>query len=188
MGRRLRTGLAAAGLMLPAVLVPPQGAAAQEAPSIMVTPNTGLVDGQTVTVLGSGFESVSFSIGIFLCSSAVGSVSDPDNIADVIAHCDFDTLTDSGSITEGAFTTMLTVREVITTMTGETFDCTEAPGCVVHAANPSGPRASAPITFGPDVPTTTADCKNGGWRDLANDDGQPFRNQGGCVAWVASQK
>lgn len=37
------------------------------------------------------------------------------------------------------------------------------------------------------TPTTTADCKNGGWSTLADADGHPFRNQGDCVSYVASK-
>jgi hypothetical protein len=35
------------------------------------------------------------------------------------------------------------------------------------------------------TPTSKQACKKGGWRSLANDQGQPFRNQGQCVADVA---
>jgi hypothetical protein len=38
------------------------------------------------------------------------------------------------------------------------------------------------------VPQTKADCKNGGWRNLANDQGQPFRNQGQCVSDVTAHR
>jgi hypothetical protein len=38
------------------------------------------------------------------------------------------------------------------------------------------------------VPTNKADCKNGGWRNLANDQGHPFRNQGQCVSYVVSRR
>jgi hypothetical protein len=34
------------------------------------------------------------------------------------------------------------------------------------------------------VPTTPKDCKNGGWRNVADDHGVPFRNQGQCVSFV----
>jgi hypothetical protein len=35
------------------------------------------------------------------------------------------------------------------------------------------------------TPTTKDDCKNGGWRDVRDDGGDPFKNQGDCVSWVA---
>ncbi len=33
-------------------------------------------------------------------------------------------------------------------------------------------------------PATTADCKNGGWQNLVDDQGRPFKNQGDCVSFV----
>jgi hypothetical protein len=33
-------------------------------------------------------------------------------------------------------------------------------------------------------PRAKDDCKNGGWRTLTDDHGQPFRNQGQCIAFV----
>jgi choice-of-anchor C domain-containing protein len=33
--------------------------------------------------------------------------------------------------------------------------------------------------------TNTAQCKNGGWKSLVDADGQPFKNQGRCVSYVA---
>jgi hypothetical protein len=38
------------------------------------------------------------------------------------------------------------------------------------------------------TPTSKADCKQGGWRDLADDDGVPFRNQGQCIAFVVHNR
>jgi hypothetical protein len=35
-----------------------------------------------------------------------------------------------------------------------------------------------------DVPQSSSDCKNGGWRNVTDDAGQPFRNQGQCVSFV----
>lgn len=39
----------------------------------------------------------------------------------------------------------------------------------------------------PPVPTDTDACKGGGWRDLGDDAGESFRNQGHCVSFVASE-
>lgn len=40
------------------------------------------------------------------------------------------------------------------------------------------------ITIPPTTPATKADCMNGGWRDVTDENGDPFRNQGECIAWV----
>jgi hypothetical protein len=45
--------------------------------------------------------------------------------------------------------------------------------------------ASGTISFGTPIATTRQDCKNGGWSSVTNDNGQPFRNEGLCVAFVA---
>ncbi len=37
-------------------------------------------------------------------------------------------------------------------------------------------------------PTTTADCKNGGWHNLVREDLTPFSQQGDCVSYVSSRK
>jgi hypothetical protein len=38
------------------------------------------------------------------------------------------------------------------------------------------------------TPTSKVDCKKGGWRNLANDQGQLFRNQGQCVSYVVAHR
>jgi hypothetical protein len=42
------------------------------------------------------------------------------------------------------------------------------------------------VTYEP--PPTKDDCKNGGWQNLTDDEGNHFRNQGGCVSFFARQK
>jgi hypothetical protein len=37
-----------------------------------------------------------------------------------------------------------------------------------------------------EVPTSKAACKNGGWRNFGDGEGQPFRNQGRCVSYVVA--
>lgn len=38
------------------------------------------------------------------------------------------------------------------------------------------------------TPESKDACKRGGWQRLVDADGQPFRNQGQCVSWVASNR
>ena len=40
------------------------------------------------------------------------------------------------------------------------------------------------FTAVPQTPVTKNDCKAGGWRELVDGQGLPFRNQGACIAWV----
>jgi len=46
--------------------------------------------------------------------------------------------------------------------------------------------ACDPTPNGENPPATEADCKNGGWRTRTDQHGRPFRNQGDCVSWVAT--
>ena len=36
------------------------------------------------------------------------------------------------------------------------------------------------------TPITADQCKHGGWRELADRNGTPFKNQGDCVSYVAT--
>lgn len=36
------------------------------------------------------------------------------------------------------------------------------------------------------VPESVRDCKHGGWRNLTDDEGNPFENQGACIRYVRS--
>ena len=38
----------------------------------------------------------------------------------------------------------------------------------------------------PPVPQSKANCKKGGWKDLTDNTGTPFKNQGDCVSYVAT--
>jgi hypothetical protein len=38
----------------------------------------------------------------------------------------------------------------------------------------------------PRMPQSKDDCNNGGWKDLVDDRGRPFKNQGDCVSFVAT--
>lgn len=43
---------------------------------------------------------------------------------------------------------------------------------------------SGTVVVPPPLPTGVDDCRHGGWRDLGDETGQPFRNQGSCIRWV----
>lgn len=52
----------------------------------------------------------------------------------------------------------------------------------------SGPSYVDDITFGFElpIPELTDDCKKGGWQDLTDHEGAPFKTQGDCVSYVAT--
>ena len=52
-------------------------------------------------------------------------------------------------------------------------------GCVVQIG-------SRPLVSAQGVPLVASACKDGGWRTLRNDAGEPFRNQGECVSFANS--
>jgi len=43
---------------------------------------------------------------------------------------------------------------------------------------------SGTLTIPSPVPTDKEQCKNGGWQDFVDDQGEPFPNQGQCVSFV----
>jgi hypothetical protein len=43
---------------------------------------------------------------------------------------------------------------------------------------------SGTVTLPPPTPDSADDCRNGGWRQVVDDQGRPFRSQGACIAWV----
>ena len=201
---QLRTGFAV-GVALLVTLLLAQGAHAQEAPSITVTPDSGLVDGQVVEVEGAGFlpdvpgdsgvRSIVLACPAFILDFEPFSPSDLFALLSVCGAIAGGATTDSTGHLSGT----LQVAEVMpTVLGGSVVQCGAAPNdCVVLAGsvrlsprlNPALERyATAFISFGPVVPTTKADCKNGGWRNLANDQAQPFRNQGQCVSYVVAHR
>jgi hypothetical protein len=67
-------------------------------------------------------------------------------------------------------------------VTGEilsTGDPVGPPGSVGHVFTLSGT-----LTIPSPVPTDKEQCKNGGWQDFVDDQGEPFPNQGQCVSFV----
>jgi hypothetical protein len=188
---RLRRRLTAVGVAIVAALLVPRAAGAQEVPTITVTPSTGLVNGQVVSFTGTGFTGIS-SIAALECPPQFGGRTE-FTITEVIDSCGF-VATPGGITTDAAgnLTGSALVEEVFNASGGAIYDCTVRNDCVFLVAGLGGPLglrgATTPIRFGPVTPTTTAQCKNSGWRSLANDQGEPFRNQGRCVSFVVSRR
>jgi len=144
----------------------------QAGPSATVTPDTGLVDGQTVAVQGSGFDPSTVDIGVAQCPAEATSA------ADCVGH---KVVQANG----GSFSTTFVVHRFVLAV-----DCASvAQRCFLGASNLNGlpaftEQVKVPLTFVGATPATTEDCKNGGWRNLADDQGQAFPNQGQCVSFV----
>jgi hypothetical protein len=112
-------------------------------PTIMVTPDTDLVDFQTVTVSGSGFAAET-TLGIAMCTAVPLSIDDCDISTSVLVQSD----------ATGAFTTEYTVERLIETPAAGPVDCAVAPTCILGVANIADftQNATAPLAFDPNVP------------------------------------
>ncbi len=115
---------------------------AQAIPTVAVTPGTGLTDGQTVEVTGSGFGPGS-QVAVGECRTGATSDSDCSVAGALVATAD----------STGAFTTPFTVSRILT-IGASTVDCSTAGSCVIAAGElPSLTTfATTPISFAPHPP------------------------------------
>jgi hypothetical protein len=65
-------------------------------------------------------------------------------------------------------------------------DAFQTPNCSpTHFLTSGGPFVAGDITVHDALPLTSADqCRHGGWRDYADDQGVPFKNQGNCLSFA----
>jgi hypothetical protein len=127
--------------------VPEAGAAG---PSITVTPSTGLIDGQTVTVSGSGWT---FGLPDVLGINECANVPSPGN-----GDCGSGTGAGYGTSTNN-FVETYTVSRFITTGNQGTVDCAVPHSCLLTAFAPTNPplifefqSALTPIEFTKTLP------------------------------------
>jgi Neocarzinostatin family len=147
--------------------VTPAGAAAVH--TVTVTPSTGLSDGQTVTVTGTGFDETPLlpdGFAIQQCRAAILSV--PIDVGVAITNCDQSTGGSAFADAAGNISTSLVVHTTITTGLGagtSSFTCGQAPNdCAILIAQFATDgqttqfvAAATPISFG--TPTRTlGDC------------------------------
>lgn len=118
-----------AGLMAPAA-----GEEADPPPTMTVTPSTGLVDGQVVTVAGTGW-SPHDGVGVSLCGDDESACPVPTQWVDA-----------DGA---GAFSTEVRARAAYASGQGAT-DCRDEP-CAVQARQ-SPVEAALPVSFDSDAP------------------------------------
>jgi hypothetical protein len=198
-----RAVLAVVAAVLLVTVFMPGGAHAQEAPTITVSPNTGLVDGQVIAVSGAAFvpdQPGDFGVAtiVLVCPSAVldfepFGLDDLFGLVNVCGVLAGEASTDAAGVLSG---TLQVAQVMPTILGGGVVNCGAAPNdCIVFAGSVrlsprTGPAllryATAFISFGAPTPQSKADCKDGGWRDLATEQGQPFRNQGQCVSYVVA--
>jgi hypothetical protein len=152
--------LAAAGL----VAVAEPAAAADH--TVTVTPSTGLVDGQTVTVRGTGFTEtpVIYDWAVTQCSAAI--LTAPLTLTNAVNECNQqEPFLFAHADAAGNLSSPLVVRTTFTAGLGggaHTVTCGQAPNdCAVLVAQLTAGGdlvgAAAPVSFGKPVPTLR-DC------------------------------
>lgn len=150
--------LATTAVLLVALLGAP--AAAQEAPTtttvagpapveagptLTVTPDTGLVDHQVVTVEGAGFAPRTF-VSIFECEGG-GQGTD---------GCAFPDLAYAFTEDDGSFSLTVGIEAVLRSFGGVLVDCRTAPGaCELRAKPQRAASVAAPLDFDPSAPLAT---------------------------------
>lgn len=83
------------------------------------------------------------------------------------------------------FTFQLTVTAATGDLAGATGSLTLEGFFGLGAATVHGTVAGT-LTVPPRAPDDAEDCRHGGWRELVDDQGRPFANQGRCIAWVTT--
>jgi hypothetical protein len=138
------------------------GATAAGALPISVTPDSGLVDGQVVTVTGAGLTDAGGQVIVVECTAGVTAPT----------QCDLHALFVATAGAGGAYTASVSVLRILVS-TDATVDCAAAPGsCVIAVAtNGAGPAlATVPLRFD----TSVVEPPAVGVRDATAHEGDPF--------------
>jgi Neocarzinostatin family len=142
---RASAALGAAVLVLTGLAVP---AGAAGAPTLSVTPSTGLRDLQQVQIVASGYTPGS-PVLVTQCQSGPATKK----------SCDDSTLRFLSPDASGTIRDSVTVRRLLT-LGKKSFDCATAGECVLRAEDFISPAtADAPLGFDPNVPPTVAMLK-----------------------------
>lgn len=121
-------------------------------PSISVVPGNGLVDGQQVTVSGSGFTAKT-NLAIVMCGSESVGLSDPSNACATDDNASY--VTTDGA---GDFSTSYGIHRSITTPKTGVIDCAARPGrCRLGVGGVTSRKGiAAALTFRSDLPALAA--------------------------------
>jgi hypothetical protein len=158
------------------------------------------VTGTATTSGGNGFTTTDF---VYTSPGVLGSgtmhfdfvlIPGPPGLrtegTGVLTRSDGATLTGTETGTVDLTTTPFAVV-IHFTVTSGTGALAGATGEIVLSGTSRGPGAvgdvftmAGTLTTPPPVPIDKHQCKDGGWRNFADDQGQPFRNQGQCVSFV----
>jgi Neocarzinostatin family len=167
MRTRIGVALAVVALALGGSLATAGAAGAAGVHTVTVTPSSGLSDGQTVTVSGTGFVETPIvnDWSVAMCDPSILSST---SFETAIAHCDITTqpFVFLHADSSGAVSTPYAVRKSFTIEGGATVTCGQAPNdCAIlvgQLTDQGFVGAAAPISFGP---RTVAAC----YREFAHD-------------------
>ncbi len=145
--RRIMTSLAIGALVLGGLASLGVASASAAGPTIVATPSTGLVGGQSVAVTGTGFMDNETVYALECISGATGQ-----------SQCDVSTVSIGTTSATGTLSTAVTV--VTGTISGTTTcgtSSSDLSNCeiIVSTNPPSADAAFTPITFALPSPTTT---------------------------------
>jgi hypothetical protein len=140
---RLLLGAALGALLLAAgMTLSGTASAGPSSPQVVLTPSTGLVDRQEITVSGTGFPA-SVQVAVIQCRNGPAGET----------GCDISTLRYAGVAADGSFSTPFAVRQALVTGSGP-VDCSTPNVCQVGAGvTPVGsPFANTPLEVAAFVP------------------------------------
>jgi len=135
---------------------------------------TGARLGQTETADGSGRETVTTDSTTTTSATTVPATPPPSTPPPTTAP----------PSTGGPTPSSSAAPDVPTGSDGEADEGGRSGPSPAPGAVPGAPSDVAAADE-PRVPESADDCKHGGWAEQVDDDGQPFVNQGDCVAYVS---
>jgi hypothetical protein len=167
MRKRIGIAFAAVVLALGGSLAMSGTAGAVGSHAITVTPSTGLADGQTVTIAGTGFVEKPI-VNDWAVAECDANILTDTSIQNALVHCDVTTqpFVFTHADSSGDLNVQYKLRKTFQVEGTNTVTCGQAPGdCAIFVAQVTDQGfvgAAAPISFGPQ---TVAQC----YRDFARD-------------------
>jgi len=155
--RLLAVGMVVATTGAPVAPAGASVAAGAATHTVTVSPSTGLHNGQTVTVAGTGFTETPLVNGFFVSECRAAVLDQAVTLDSAIANCDVSTA--SGVLVHpdgvGSFSTPYPLRTTFNLTGGASVDCTVTPCALLVSQLVTGAvliGAGAPISFGPPPP------------------------------------
>ena len=139
---------------------------------------SGLAAGPVIGTFGAGRVAITFNnvTGVVTDFGAVATIFPADGTDSVVVSIGLGSGQGLASCAaDGSWTLNVTGATYVNDATGDT-------GVVSVSATGSPAGGTFTAVFGPQLPTSKDQCKNGGWKTFPG-----FKNQGDCVSYVASK-